>query len=258
MSDTKIQVVPYSTTWPFQFKVEAHKIADALGDNCITVHHVGSTAIEGLWAKPIIDIIPVVKDVFLVDQQNLAMQALGYVAKGEHGMLFRRYFQRVAPIPACNVHVYEEGSGEIERLVLFRDFLNQNAVYKEKYADLKRKLGDEHNDITRYTLAKDALVKEIDSKTGFKGYRMVHALTEREWELYHRLFQTNPSHPDVTNQTHQHIVLYQGTEVVGAALVSIEQSRTANIKRIAIDGVYQSNETVTYFKNNLERWLKNK
>ena len=49
-------VVPYDDTWPQKFEAEAKKISDILGDNCIEVHHIGSTAIPGIYAKPIIDI----------------------------------------------------------------------------------------------------------------------------------------------------------------------------------------------------------
>jgi GrpB-like predicted nucleotidyltransferase (UPF0157 family) len=257
MSDSKIQVVPYDPAWPHLFQKKAQKIAETLGSNCITIHHVGSTAIPGLWAKPIIDMIPVVKDIFLVNQKVNAMQELGYIAKGEHGMLFRRYFQRTDPLPACNVHVYEEGSGEIERLTLFRDYLNQHDNYKQRYAALKRNLSDIHSDITKYTLAKEALINEIDVQTGFKGYRMVHALTEREWETYHKLLKTNSSHPMIKDANNQHIVLYQGTEVIGAALITKVADQQTMIKQLVIDHHSQQSDAGSFFTKSLERWLSN-
>lgn len=246
-----IQVVPYNPEWVLQFQQEAQKIQSALGDNCVKIHHVGSTAISGLWAKPIIDMIPVVKDIYAVEQYNQVMSQLGFVAKGEYGMLFRRYFQRKTPLPACNIHVYEEGSGEIERLLLFKDFLNQHPDYKERYADLKRKLSNELNDITEYTLAKDALIKEIDDLTGYKGYRMVHALTPREWETYHRLLhsQTEDLDPNL-----KHIVLYSGTEVVGAAQIITNAQSITSIHKLAIDSP-QCPQTREFFLHNLARWI---
>ena len=89
-----IEVVPYEPNWPMEFEQEAGQIKKALGDNCIEIHHIGSTSIPNLAAKPIIDMIPVVLDISKVDSANAAMQALGYEAKGEYGMLFRRYFQK--------------------------------------------------------------------------------------------------------------------------------------------------------------------
>ncbi|MCS5710402.1 GrpB family protein [Candidatus Berkiella aquae] len=251
-NQTNIEVVPYDPHWPKMFQIESQKIKTILGENCITIHHVGSTAITGLWAKPIIDMIPVVKDIFAVEQQNQAMQSLGYTAKGEHGMLFRRFFQRVVPVPACNVHVYEEGSGEIDRLVRFREYLNNNERYKQQYADLKRDLATKTNDITKYTLAKDALIKEIDSQTGFNGYRMVHALTPREWSTYHRLLNMDLNQEK--ESTLKHIVLYHGVDVVGAALLRTDK-QTTYVDKLAIDHSLDETPTKNYFIQQLKRWL---
>lgn len=252
-NQTNIEVVSYDPNWPSWFQIESQKIKTILGENCITIHHVGSTAITGLWAKPIIDMIPVVKDIFAVEQQNQAMQSLGFIAKGEHGMLFRRFFQRVNSVPACNVHIYEEGSGEIDRLIRFREYLNNNEHYKQQYADLKRELATKINDITKYTLAKDELIKEIDSQTGFKGYRMVHALTPREWSAYYRLLNIDPKQT-VDNATQKHIVLYQGVEVVGAALLKIHDNQPLLIDKLTVDNTVE-NSAKTYFSEQLTRWL---
>ena len=98
-----IEVVTYKNEWASMFKTEAQLIKQALGDNCLTVHHIGSTAVPGLAAKPIIDISPVVKSIQQVDQDTASMEQLGYEAKGEFGVLFRRYFQSSRSIPAaCN------------------------------------------------------------------------------------------------------------------------------------------------------------
>ena len=101
-----IEVVPYSPEWPEMFASEAELIKQALGNNCITIHHIGSTSVPGLSAKPIIDILPVVRDIQEVDKATKAMESLGYEAKGEYGMAFRRYFQKGQNARTHNVHVY--------------------------------------------------------------------------------------------------------------------------------------------------------
>lgn len=78
-----IEVVPYRNEWPSMFEEEARFVKQALGDNCLAVHHIGSTAVPGLVAKPIIDMLPVVKSIREVDQATTAMEQLGYEAKGE-------------------------------------------------------------------------------------------------------------------------------------------------------------------------------
>lgn len=89
-----VKVVAYDAKWPQLFEEKAKLIKSALGENCIAIHHIGSTAVLGLSAKPIIDILPVVKNILQVDQANFAMEQLGYTAKGEYGIPFRRYFQK--------------------------------------------------------------------------------------------------------------------------------------------------------------------
>lgn len=74
----RVKVVPYDPNWPRQFSQEAQAIKACLGDNCIEIHHIGSTAVPGLAAKPVIDMLPVVLDVTEVDSVNDLMQKLGY------------------------------------------------------------------------------------------------------------------------------------------------------------------------------------
>ena len=115
----KVEIVPYNPSWPQMFEEESAKIKQALGENCIAVHHVGSTAVPGLSAKPVIDMIPVVLNIMKVDQVTQNMQSLGYEAKGEFGMLFRRFFTKEHV--ARNIHVFEQGNPEIERHLKLRN-----------------------------------------------------------------------------------------------------------------------------------------
>jgi GrpB-like predicted nucleotidyltransferase (UPF0157 family) len=117
----KIEVVEYDPSWPELFEIEAEQIKQALGRNCIEIHHIGSTSVPGLSAKPIIDMLPVVRDIQEVDKATKAMESLGYEAKGEYGMAFRRYFQKGKDIRTHNVHMYQEGDPEISRYLKFRN-----------------------------------------------------------------------------------------------------------------------------------------
>jgi len=117
-----IKVVPYHPDWPQMFEGELAAIRQALGDNCLAVHHIGSTSVPQLAAKPIIDIIPVVKDILLVDVRVNEMEDLGYQAQGGHGVPFRRYFQKEVEVRTHNVHVFEEGNPEIQRHLNFRNW----------------------------------------------------------------------------------------------------------------------------------------
>ena len=81
-----VRVVPYRPEWPLLFAQEAEKIGKAFGAELLAVHHIGSTSVEGLAAKPIIDILAVVRDVNAIDAFAPAMEALGYEAMGEFGI----------------------------------------------------------------------------------------------------------------------------------------------------------------------------
>ena len=165
-SDTirKIEVVEYTSSWPELFEVEAELIKRALGRNCIEIHHIGSTSIPGLSAKPVIDMLPVVRDIQEVDKATKAMESLGYESKGEYGMAFRRYFQKGKNIRTHHVHVYQEANPEISRYLKFRDWMRSHTSDAENYGKLKLELAKKFPyDILQYCNGKDAFVASIVS-----------------------------------------------------------------------------------------------
>ena len=89
----KVEVVPHDPKWRQVFEVESQPVIEALGDNVLAIHHIGSTAIPGIYAKPIIDLLIEVKDIVKVDGQGSAMELLGYEVMGEFGIPDRRYFR---------------------------------------------------------------------------------------------------------------------------------------------------------------------
>lgn len=144
-----VKVVPYDGRWPELFTQEATKIRAALGKNCITIHHIGSTSVPGLSAKPIIDMVLGVKDILQVDAASL--ERLGYEGRGELGMLFRRYFSN----RVCHVHIWEEGNPEIDKHLIFKDYLIKNPDEAKRYEALKQRLAETFKmDRTSYTLSK--------------------------------------------------------------------------------------------------------
>ncbi len=87
-----IEVVPYDPDWSNQFEKEALLLKLIFSDIFVAIHHIGSTSVPGLAAKPTIDIILEVKDIRLVDKFNEPMEKLGYEAWGEYGIPGRRFF----------------------------------------------------------------------------------------------------------------------------------------------------------------------
>ena len=89
-----VRVDPHSPAWTARFEAEAARVARALGDALLEVHHIGSTAVPGLDAKPVIDMMPVVRDPASADARRESPEALGYEWCGEFGIPGRRYLRR--------------------------------------------------------------------------------------------------------------------------------------------------------------------
>jgi GrpB-like predicted nucleotidyltransferase (UPF0157 family) len=163
----KVEVVSHNPKWQEAFEVESKCVADALGENAVAVHHVGSTAIPSIYAKPIIDLLVEVKDIFNVDEQSLAMDALGYRVLGEFGISGRRFFLKDSQegIRTHHVHIFEVASAQVERHLSFRDYMNAHPEDAQKYSELKRKLAREHpTNIDGYMDGKNEFIKDIDMK----------------------------------------------------------------------------------------------
>lgn len=259
----KIVVTPYNLDWPKLFEIEALKIKEALGPNCIAIHHIGSTSIPGLCAKPIIDILPVVRDIQEVDKATKAMESLGYEVKGEYGIAFRRYFQKGKDIRTHNVHVYQEADPEICRYLRFRDWMRSHASDAESYGKLKQELAKKFpHDISQYCNGKDAFVASIDAKDGFNGWRMVKALTDREWNAVCLLRQKNffkskedPYTWTFTHKDHIHFVFYKNAEIIGYAHLQLWPENRAALRIIVIDEHYRKLGFGSQFLRLCERWL---
>jgi GrpB-like predicted nucleotidyltransferase (UPF0157 family) len=164
----RIEVVPYNPMWQNEFENESKCVTSALGENVVMVHHIGSTAIPKIYAKPIIDLLVEVKDITQVDMCNWAMEALGYEVMREFGIPGRRYFRKdnEAGIRTHHVHTFETASLEIERHLAFRDYMIAHPEDAQKYSELKRELAKKlHiNDIEGYMDGKDAFIKEMEKR----------------------------------------------------------------------------------------------
>lgn len=160
-----IVVVPYDPRWPRQFEVAAEQLRAVLGASLLVVHHIGSTSVPGLPAKPILDLMPVVRSLDEVDAANSAMQYLGYTPRGEYGIPGRRYFiQEQHGERTQHVHVFEEGDPNVARHLVLRDFLCAHPEQAKRYSELKRHLAERFpNDAERYASGKEELISELQA-----------------------------------------------------------------------------------------------
>ena len=130
-----VVISDYDPAWPEEFRREAAAIARILGDNLTAIHHIGSTAVPGLAAKPIIDIMPVVRSLGAVDGSRAALELLGYEYLGEFGIPGRRYMRKGGDERTHQVHVFAQGDTvNITRHLAFRDFLRAHPDVCAEYA----------------------------------------------------------------------------------------------------------------------------
>lgn len=137
-----IELREYDPGWEQAFEAEREVVAQAFGDGVVAIEHIGSTAVPGLAAKPIIDILVGVRSLDLVDERVFAMEAAGYEYLGEHGLPGRLFFRKGDP-RSHHVHAVEHGGEHWQRHLLFRDYLRTHPQEAERYGALKRELATE-------------------------------------------------------------------------------------------------------------------
>jgi GrpB-like predicted nucleotidyltransferase (UPF0157 family)/GNAT superfamily N-acetyltransferase len=243
-----IEVVPYNPMWPQQFEQEAKLIKQALGDACVAVHHVGSTSVPHLPAKPKIDIIVVVKchPAETVDK----LKAVGFEYRGEYNIPLHFGFSKRGRVEV-NLHLYRQGHPEIELNLMFRDYLRSHPEVRDEYGAWKLKLVqdpssfEKNNAIfTGYNLGKDALIRKILKLAGFQSLRFLRCTHYEEWDAAKRMRQKyffdripiqDPytwtfNHPD-----HAHFVLCLGVEVIGYAHIQLWPESRAALRMIVVE-----------------------
>jgi GrpB-like predicted nucleotidyltransferase (UPF0157 family)/GNAT superfamily N-acetyltransferase len=160
-----IEVVAPNPIWSRQYEVEAQLLRLVFGSQLVEIHHIGSTSIAGIYAKPIIDMLPLVRDIEVVDSYNPIMAALGYKAWGEFGLTGRRYFSRGTTLRTHQAHIYQIDDPDAGRHLAFRDYLRAHPDKALVYSDHKRAVARQHPyDIYAYMDAKDALVKQLEAE----------------------------------------------------------------------------------------------
>ena len=159
--DGPILLADYDPAWPALFEREAARIRVALGDTARLVEHAGSTSVPGLAAKPIIDIVLGVPD--SADEASFVprLEAAGYVLRIREPEWFEhRVFK--GPDTNVNLHVFTVGAGEIERMLLFREWLRANPADRDLYLRAKRELVNrDWRYVQNYADAKTTVVESI-------------------------------------------------------------------------------------------------
>ena len=171
MRTAKVIVLPYDRTWKFAFEEIKREIEGAIGDLIIGIEHVGSTSVEGLSAKPIIDIDVIIKDYSTFDAVVSKLEAIGYIHEGNLGIKDREAFKYTDKPHLQQHHLYvcPQQSEELYRHTTFRDFLINNPEAVKKYSVVKEKAAQLFPDnIEKYIEYKSPCIEELYKLCGLK------------------------------------------------------------------------------------------
>jgi GrpB-like predicted nucleotidyltransferase (UPF0157 family) len=160
-SSGPVVLVDYDPDWPRLFAREEERIRDVLGSRALLIEHAGSTSVPGLAAKPVIDIVLVVADSADEAAYVPALKAVGYVLRVREPEWFEHRLLKDSDA-SVNVHVFSLGCPEIERMLLFRDWLRRNEADRALYERSKRELAQkEWRYVQHYADAKSDVVEQI-------------------------------------------------------------------------------------------------
>ena len=171
METKRVVVLPYDPKWKSDFENIRHEIESAIGDLIVGIEHVGSTSVEGLSAKPCIDIDVVIKDYSVFDEVIEKLEAIGYIHEGNLGIKNREAFKYLDKPHLKTHHLYvcPQQSEELYRHITFRDFLRRTPEAVKRYSAVKEKAAQLFpNDIEKYIAYKSPCIEELYRICGLK------------------------------------------------------------------------------------------
>ncbi|KGR81799.1 GrpB family protein [Lysinibacillus odysseyi] len=160
----KLRLSEYQTLWKNAYEQEIHLLKTLFEEEVIKFEHFGSTAIPGMIAKPVIDIICIVADIEKVDASNKQLSLLGYEAAGEWGIDGRRLFRKGGNERTHHLHCYQAGNPHIDRHLILRDYLIAHQEEAESYSSFKKNLAKQFDTTAEYSAAKKVFVAEMEKR----------------------------------------------------------------------------------------------
>ena len=163
-----VRLLPHDPQWAEQASLEEARILKAVWPAIIEMHHVGSTAIPGIAAKPIIDLVGVSPEMATLEAARPQIEALGYAWHGEYGLEGRRFCTLSDPNTGArrfHLHCYASGDHSIHRHLAFRDYLRARQEVADAYQLMKRDCAAKHPDDSHaYTECKDRWIKRVEAE----------------------------------------------------------------------------------------------
>ena len=162
-----IALVPYDPRWPDAAAQEIDRWHAAIGPALVACHHIGSTAVPGLLAKPIIDLLPLFSDAAAADAARAEFEAMGYEWMGAFGLPRRRYARRDDPETGqrrFHAHGYASGDSEALRHLAFRDLLRAEPATRDAYAAIKTDCARKSTDREAYGACKSGWICKTEAR----------------------------------------------------------------------------------------------
>jgi GrpB-like predicted nucleotidyltransferase (UPF0157 family) len=245
------------------FEEEKAIISKALDDNCIEIHHVGSTSVPGLSAKPKIDIVAVAKD----RKSAIAnLEKAGYTYKGEWNIPLKCGFTKRGATDV-NLHLFfDRNHPEVELNLKFRDYLRTHPKVRDEYGAMKIKVLEdesvqqkvkEHFPI--YTLKKYPFIEKVLKDIGYNRLRVLKSATEDQdkaakafrKKYFDRKKVADPL-KDFDDPNHEHFIFYRGVEIIGYANIHVISQSKANVEIFEVS----DDSTRPFFLGLIDEWIK--
>ena len=169
MRTSKVVVMPYNEAWKTEFEEIQRELKNVIGDLIIGIEHVGSTSVEGLSAKPCIDIDVIIEDYTVLESVIHKLETIGYIHEGDLGIKDREAFKYSDKPHLQKHHLYvcPQYSEELKRHIVFRDFLRNNSEAAAKYGSVKVQAAKLFpNDIDKYIEYKSPCIEELYKRCG--------------------------------------------------------------------------------------------
>lgn len=228
--------------WHVAYEKEVRLLKNVLDENFIEIHHIGSTSIFDIYAKPNVDIALIVNN--LGDAKVLT--EYGYQMKGEFNIPFHHFYSK-KDVVNIKIHVMLFGNHELDNFINFRDYLNNNKAKRNQYSDMKFQMQnfikqkDNNEMFNKYTLAKNDMIVQFIRESGFDKVcmRFVAHYSEQQYEK--TICNKNNL---LINDNDIRVVLYKGANIIGYAVAD-------NSKIHFIDATEKASEFEDYFEKYL-------
>lgn len=155
-----IEIVDYNEKWPLKYAAEANDIRNIISSNLVSIYHIGSTAIKGLKARAVIDVLIVVKKIEVIDELKKQFEKLNYVCCKDE---LDRYCFKKNDGSFCLYVFSVEDVKEIEKYLVISLYLKEHSEVASEYTDLKMKIANKYRNDKKYIKEKNKFITKIEN-----------------------------------------------------------------------------------------------